>query len=159
MQKKSKHISKEDALIKMQRYCAYQDRCHQEVRSKLLKLEIYGQDLEEIIVELITDDFLNEERYARSYVRGKFRIKHWGRNRLLQELKRRKVSEYCIRKAMEEIDEEEYMAVLSDTLLKKSKALKEKDPFKQKAKLARFAIGRGFEPNLVWEKIKSLYAD
>jgi regulatory protein len=76
---KSSYVSKEDALKKLQRYCAYQDRCHQEARRKLLDLGIYGDDLEEIISELISDNFLNEERFARSFARGKFRIKGWGK--------------------------------------------------------------------------------
>jgi regulatory protein len=108
LQKKKKYISKDDALLKLQAYCAYQDRCHSEVRSKLLDLGIYGDDLEDIIVALIEDNFLNEERYARSYARGKFRIKQWGRLRIRRELKFRKISDYCIRKAMEEIDENDY---------------------------------------------------
>ena len=113
-----KYISKDDALSKLQRYCAYQDRCHQEVRSKLLDLGIYGDDLEEIISDLISENFLNEERYARSYARGKFRIKRWGRMRIQQELKQRKISAYCLRKAMEEIEEEEYEQTLR-TILEK----------------------------------------
>ena len=115
-----KYHSKEEALDKLQRYCAYQDRCHQEVRSKLLDLGIYGEDLEEIIVQLISDNFLNEERFARSYARGKFRIKRWGRNRIWQELQKRQISDYCLRKAMEEIDEAEYQKTLWELLEKKS---------------------------------------
>ena len=91
---KKKYLSKEDALKKLQRYCAYQDRCHQEVRSKLLDLGIYGHDLEEVIVALIEDNFLNEERFARSFTRGKLRIKHWGRNKILQELKKKNI--FCL---------------------------------------------------------------
>ena len=95
-------VSKEEALAKMQRYCAYQERCHEEVRSKLLNMGVYSDWREEIIVQLIEENFLNEERFARSFARGKFRIKQWGRNRIRQELKKRKISDYCVRKAMEE---------------------------------------------------------
>ncbi len=109
MQKPKKYISQAEALQKLQRYCAYQDRCHSEVRSKLLDLGIYGDELEEIIAELITDNFLNEERFARSYARGKFNIKKWGRHRIKQELKRRQITDYCLRKAMEEIEETDYL--------------------------------------------------
>jgi len=141
---------KDRALRKLQKYCAYQDRCHQEVRSKLLDLKIYGDDLEDIIVQLIEENFLNEERFARSYARGKFRIKNWGRTRILQELKRRKISAYCIKKAMEEIEEEDYEQTLLKLLEKKRKQLKEKKPFILKGKLAKYLIGKGYESGLVW---------
>ena len=121
-----KYTSKAEALSKLQGYCAYQDRCHQEVRSKLLDLGIYGNDLEEIMADLIQENFLNEERYARSFARGKFRIKKWGRNRIRRELKMRDISDYCLRKAMAEIEEEEYLKTLRKVLEKKDKLLKEK---------------------------------
>ena len=102
-----KWVSKEEALAKIQRYCAYQVRCHQEVRTRLLDMGVYADWLEEIIVQLIEENFLNEERFARSFARGKFRIKQWGRNRIRQELKKRNISAYCIRMAMEEIEEQD----------------------------------------------------
>ena len=151
-----KYISKEEALDKLQRYCAYQDRCHQEVRSKLLDLGIYGHDLEEIIVELIAENFLNEERFARSYARGKFRMKRWGRRRIEQELKKRQVSDYCRRKGLEEIEEEDYQEVLTDLLQKKLATTKGTDDFQRKGKVAAYAINRGFESHLVWEKLKAM---
>ena len=154
--KHSKYISKEEALSKLQKYCAYQDRCHQEVRTKLINLGIYGDDLEEIIAELISDNFLNEERYARSYARGKFRMRKWGKNRILKELKFRKISDYCIRKAMTEIEDEEYRQILEEIILKKQQFIKEKDPFKAKNKIAKYAINRGYESHLVWEMVKKL---
>ena len=95
MKKAKKYISPEDALAKLQRYCAYQDRCHQEVRTKLIDLGVFGDTLEEIITDLIKDNFLNEERFARSYARGKFRMRKWGRIKIRQELKLRKISDYC----------------------------------------------------------------
>ena len=151
-----KRIDKITALKKLQRYCAYQDRCHKEVRNKLLNLGVYGMDLERVITELIADNFLNEERFACSYARGKFRMKAWGRVRIKQELKQRSISEYCIRKAMKEIEEDDYMQALKDLLLKKEKLSKETDPFKLNGALANFAIRRGFETNLVWSVIKEM---
>lgn len=148
-----KYTSKDDALKKLQRYCAYQDRCHQEVRTKLLDLGIYGDDLEEIIAELIQENFLNEERFARSFARGKFRMKKHGRDRIRRELKMRRISAYCIRKAMTEIEEEDYLKTLGEVIEKKSKTLKETNPFVRKAKLAKYAIGRGFESAMVWEAL------
>ncbi len=151
-------VTKEDALAKMQRYCAYQDRCHQEVRSRLLDMGVYGDWLEEIILRLIEENFLNEERFARSFARGKFRIKQWGRNRILQELKQRNISGYCIRKALEEIDERDYRRTLETLLLKKAETLPEEGPFNRNNKLARYAVGRGFEAELTWQAIGDLFS-
>jgi len=154
--KQTKYITKEEGLAKLQKYCAYQDRCHQEVRSKLITLGIYGDILEEIISELISENFLNEERFACSFARGKFRMRHWGKNLIVNELKFRKISAYCIRKAMIEIDDEEYLQTLHEVIQKKKKHLKEKDPFIANNKVAKYAIGRGFESELVWKKIKEM---
>jgi len=151
---KKKYISKAEALQKLQRYCVYQDRCHQEVRSKLLDLGVYGDELEEIMADLVMDDFLNEERFARSFARGKFRQKQWGRIRIRQELKQRRISDYCIRKAMDEIEPELYEETLEAVLHKKEALLKENDPYKRTNKLAQYAIRRGYEPNLVWQHIR-----
>lgn len=154
MREEKKYISRDEALQKLQRYCAYQDRCHRDVRTKLLDLGVYGDELEEIMTDLIRENFLNEERFARSFARGKFRLKQWGRNRILRELKMRDISEYCIRKAMEEIDEDEYMQTLREVLNKKARTLKEADVFKRNQKLAQHAIRRGFEAELVWEMVR-----
>lgn len=151
-------VTKEDALAKMQRYCAYQDRCHQEVRSRLLDMGVYGDWLEEIMLQLIEENFLDEERFARSFARGKFRIKQWGRNRILQELKQRNISGYCIRKALEEIDERDYRRTLETLLLKKAETLPEEGPFNRNNKLARYAVGRGFEAELTWQAIGDLFS-
>ena len=152
----AKPISKKAALLRLQKYCAYQDRCHQEVRSKLLDIGVYGDTLEEIMAELITDNFLNEERFARSFARGKFRMKTWGRNRIRRELKLRKISDYCIRKAMEEIEEADYLPALQ-RLIEKQRALsKEKNTFKLRSKLAQHGLRRGFESELVWRVVKQV---
>ena len=153
------YISKEEALKKLQRYCAYQDRCHKEVRTKLLDLGVYGHDLEEVIVALIEDNFLNEERYAKSFVRGKLRMKHWGKNKILRELKMKNISAYCIKKGMEEIEEEEYHQILENLVEKKDRLTKEPDKFKKRKKLADYAIRRGFEPALVWNMVKRQIPD
>ena len=153
MEKKpvQKYTSKADALVKLQRYCAYQDRCHKEVRSKLIELGTYGQDLEDVIASLIEENFLNEERFARSFARGKFRMKQWGRNRIRQELKMRNISEYCLRKAMEEISDEDYLKTLREVLERRASQIAEADDFARKGKLAQYAMSRGFETELVWQ--------
>lgn len=97
---------------KIRNYCLYQERSHSEVRNYLLQLEIYGDTLEEIIAQLIQDDLLNEERYALQYARGKFRIKQWGKIKIQVALKQKKISDYNIKKALLQIDDEEYVACL-----------------------------------------------
>ncbi|MEM6964751.1 MAG: regulatory protein RecX [Bacteroidota bacterium] len=152
--KPTKYLSKEDALKKLQRYCAYQERCHQEVRNKLLELRIYGDDLEEIIADLISDNYLNEERFAKIYAGGKFRIKKWGRVRILKELKLRKISAYSIKKAMAEIDEADYLKTLHEVFDKRYKNVIEPNEFKLKGNLAKYAMSRGFETNIIWRELK-----
>lgn len=151
-----KHISPDEALKKLQRYCAYQDRCHQEVRSKLLDLGIRGYDVENIMAELIADNFLNEERFARSYVRGKFRVKKWGRIRIKQELKKRHISAYCQKKGLTEIDEEDYQNTIYQLIEKKDNLLKEENIYQRKQKLAAYIIRKGYESNLVWAAINEV---
>ncbi len=148
MSQNHKYISKDEALIKLQAYCAYQDRCHSEVRTKLLGLKIYGDDLEDIITELIKENFLNEERFARSYARGKFRIKNWGKRRIIQELKKRRISDYCIKKALTEIDEDEYTAAAEKIITKYFNALIGLEPIKRK-KTYEHAARKGYEPQII----------
>jgi regulatory protein len=146
---------KDVALQKMQRYCAFQERCHSEVRQKLIEISVYGDTLEEIIAELIADNYLNEERFARAYARGKFRTKSWGRNRIKQELQMRRVSDYCIRKGMEEIDEEDYLATLEKVISKKLEELRGEDHFTAQQKTAQYAMRKGYESELIWRIIKA----
>ncbi|MBI1226179.1 MAG: RecX family transcriptional regulator [Bacteroidetes bacterium] len=158
MEKKptKKFTSKADALVKLQRYCAYQDRCHSEVRTKLIELDCYGQDLEDVMASLIEDKFLDEERFARSFARGKFRMKQWGRTRIRQELKIRQISDYCLRKAMEEIKEADYLKTLKEVLEKRASQIAELDDFARKGKLAQYAMSRGFESDIVWELLRDM---
>jgi regulatory protein len=154
--KKSGYTSREQALKKLQRFCAYQDRCHQEVRRKLLDLQIYGDDLEQIMVELIQDNFLNEERFAQSFARGKFRIKQWGRLRIVRELKARDISEYCIRQGLKEIEETEYRKTLRQLLEKRQAQLGELEPYPLRYKLYQYAQTRGYEPEYINEALDGL---
>ncbi len=139
-----KYYSKDDALILLQKYCIYQDRCHSEVRTRLLKAKIYGDDLEDIIVDLIQEGYLNEERYARAYVRGKYRIKSWGRYKIERYLKQKKVSEYCIRHGMKEIVEEEYQENLQRLLNKRADIRPCTSQKQLVQELIKYAITRGY---------------
>jgi regulatory protein len=107
--------------------------------------------LEEVMASLIEEKFLDEERFARSFARGKFRMKQWGRNRIRQELKMRDISDYCIRKAMEEISEQDYLKTLKEVLEKRAGQIAEADDFARKGKLAQYAMSRGFEGEMVWQ--------
>lgn len=153
--KKRKRLSKEEALVQLQKYCAYRDRCHSEVRTRLLEYQVYGDDLEEVISELIAEDFLNEERFARSYARGKFRIKKWGRVKIKQELKLRQISDYCIRKAMTEIDDDEYVQTLETIIERKRASLPKLDHYDLRKKLVDFVLRRGYEYEIISEIINN----
>ncbi len=143
-------MMRDEILIKMQRYCDYQDRCHQEVRFKLIRLQVYGDELEQIMAILIDEDLLNEERFARSFARGRHRIKAWGRHRITRELKKRQISDYCIRKAMEEIEEEEYLTNLEMVLRRRTTYLAPDWPRgKQEEDLREHAMRKGYELSLI----------
>ncbi len=142
-----------EALEKIKKYCAYQERCQTEVRTKLLEFKLTVENIENIICCLIEENFINEERFSRSFVRGKFRQKKWGRIKIRQSLQYKNISEYCIRKGFEEIDEEEYLKTLESILKKKEGLLNEENEFIRQQKLAKYAVSRGFENNLVWNHL------
>ena len=153
-----KYISYDEAVLKLQHFCAYQERCHQEVKQKILDLGIYGEEVDQLIATLIEDNFLNEMRFAEVFAGGKFRIKKWGRYKIQQALKQKGVSEYCIKRALKsEIPIEDYHQTLLQILEKKNKTTRETNLYKRKQKLARYAIDKGFESNLVWEALKEFF--
>jgi len=139
----------------MEHYCAYQERSQQEVRDKIYSLGLHRTEVEEIIAELIQNNFLNEERFAIAYAQGKFRMKNWGKLKIKQGLKLKRVSEKLIIKALNQIDGDEYYEVLTAVLKKKSALLNEKDHFKKRHKLFQYASGKGFESDLILEALKS----
>ena len=143
-----------EAISKLQKYCAYQERSHQDVRNRLLKYKVYGDDLENVISELIQSDFLNEERFAIAYVSGKFKIKKWGRNKIIQNLKQKKVSAYCINKGLKEIDNDLYDETLLTLMHKKTASITAKNQFDKKDLVAKYLINKGYESELVWGVIE-----
>jgi len=147
-----------EALVKLQHYCAYQDRCHQEVRSKLLSIKVYGDQLEQVMASLIADNYLNEERFARSFARGKYRIKKWGHNRIRQELKMKNISDYCIRKAMKEVVEEggyeDQLKVVLEKYIQLRRGKWPKPNLRQNA--IKHAISKGYEYQLITGVIDSI---
>ncbi len=150
---------RKDMLVKAANYCAYQERTQAEVRERLQQWGVFGDEAEEIIVYLIEENYLNEGRFAKIFAGGKFRVKHWGRKKILHELKARKLSPHAIREAMAEIEDNDYLATLNELISKKRHELRtEKHPQILKQKLARFAIGKGYESDLVWEVINESMA-
>ena len=155
-QKKPKRHTPKEAKLKAANFCAYQERSQKEVRSKLYDLGLYPDEVEEVLSELITENFINEERFAKAYVGGKFRVKKWGRKKILIGLKPHNLSNYCIKKGLEEIDEDDYLQTLDEIVAKKSDAIHDSDLFKKRNKIASHAIYKGFEPELVWDSVKNI---
>jgi regulatory protein len=142
---------------KLEAWCAYQERCHSEVEKKLYALGASPEQKDQLMAHLITERFLDEERFAEAYCSGKLRIKHWGRNKIRQGLKRKLVSKISIERGMKTIDGEEYCAILRKEAEKKLRDLeKVADPWEKKAKLHRYLAGKGFEFDLVSDVISEI---
>ncbi|MBC8755597.1 RecX family transcriptional regulator [Kordia sp. YSTF-M3] len=154
MEKKS--YSVKEAKLKIQNFCVYQDRCHKEVIEKLRQMNMIPEAIDVIVSELIQDNFLNEERFAQSFARGKFRIKKWGRVRIVRELRLRNISKFVVDSALKEIDASEYLNTLDELARKRNAAVKETNSFKRKKKIADYLLYRGWETHLVYEKINEL---
>lgn len=145
-----------EATKKMERFCAYQERCHKEVVFKLKEMHMIPQAIDQIMAHLILENYLNEERFAKSFARGKFTIKKWGRNRIIKELKLRNISKYNIQTALQEIDEEDYQKTLDTLARKRAGQLTGKSFQVKRRKLADYLLYRGWENQLVYDKIQNL---
>ncbi|WP_143962820.1 regulatory protein RecX [Litoribacter populi] len=152
--KAQKKLTPSQAKVKIGAFCAYQERCQQEVRDKLYTYGLHSDDVEELISFLITEGFLNEERFAQAFVGGKFRIKKWGRNKILRELKLRNISPNCIKAGMKEIDPEDYWITLKVVFEKKWESVKDKDDFIKRQKVMKYLLARGFEMDLVQDVLR-----
>lgn len=151
-----KAYSLDEAQKKLEFYCAYQERSHKEVVSKLKDMRMIPDAIDVIVVHLIQNNFLNEERFAKAFVRGKFRIKKWGKNRLKQELKRKDISKTIIDIALKEIDADEYLETFYALAEKKVETIKEANSYKKKKKLADYLLYRGWESPLVYDVVNTL---
>lgn len=145
-----------DAQLKLEYYCSYQERCHQEVVQKLYNLGMKSNETAAIVVHLIQHDFLNEERFARSFVRGKHRIKHWGKIRIVNELKKRQISAPNIKCALTEISEEEYHDAFDKLAERHWESIRETNVQKKKKKFCDYMLRKGWESNLVYDRLKDL---
>ncbi len=146
----------DEALKKLEYYCSYQERCHKEVEDKLNKMSMIPAAKEKIILHLIEHNFLNEERFTKSFARGKFRIKKWGKQRIIRELKFRGVSKYNIDTALKEITEEDYLETFNDLADKKFNLITETNPFKKRKKLIDYLLYRGWETHMVFDRVNQL---
>ena len=145
-------LSKEQALLKIKQYCTYQERCHAEVKEKLYAFGLYKKDVEQLMSQLIEENYLNEERFAIQYAGGKFRMNQWGRIKIKYALKQKQVSDYCIKKALKEINESDYKKTLQKLAEQKLKTLKgENNVFSKKKKLQDYLLRKGYEGELVRE--------
>ena len=153
--KKIKITDEKVAVAKAEHFCAYQERAQQEVRDKLYDWGLWPDAVENIIVKLIGDNFLNEERFAKAYVHGKFKQKSWGRIKIKQGLKIKKIPENLLKKALLTIDGDEYFDMLTRVLSKKAVLLTEKVPYKRRYKLQQYALSRGFETDLIIDVLKN----
>lgn len=153
-EKPRKRLDPKTAKLKAADYCAYQERSQQEVRDKLYSYGLHKDDVEEIIGELITENFINEERFALAYAGGKFRMKKWGKRKILEGLKFHRISDYCIKKAMASIDDQEYIDTAKSLLVKKFKSSMQSQDYSQNQKMVRFMLQKGYEQPLIWEILK-----
>ena len=154
---KTKNIGTEKAFQKAKYYCAYQERCHAEVKKKLYSFGLYKNEVELLMSQLIEENYLNEERFAIVFAGGKFRIKQWGKTRIKYELKQRQVSDYSIKKALSAIPDDDYEKTLQKLATEKLASLKtEKNIFTKRSKLQNYLVGKGYEFNLIGEIVREL---
>lgn len=153
--KTNKITDEKVALAKAEHYCGYQERSQQEVRNKLYEWGLWEAAVENIISLLIEGRFLNEERFAKAYVQGKFKQKGWGKIKIKQGLKLKKVPDVLIKKALLTISGDDYLKMLERLLEKKDKAITEKDARKRQYKLQQYAFSRGYESDLVLDVLKA----
>lgn len=153
LEKKVKSFTVNEIKRKLENYCVYQDRCHKEVEQKMKEYNLIPEAKEMILLSLMQDNFLNEERFAKSFARGKFRIKSWGKQRIVRELKFKDISSYNIKTALKEIDEQEYIATIYKITENRNNVISEPNIYKRKKKLIDFLMRKGFENELIYKVV------
>ena len=153
---KSGNFTVDEIEFKLKQYCSYQDRCHNEVEKKLKSFDVISEVKEQIIFNLINENYLNETRFCKSFVRGKFKIKNWGKRKITIELKSRKISSYNINEGLKEINEIDYLNKLENLFNKKLASLDHLSLINKKKKILSFLLYRGWETNLIYEKINQI---
>lgn len=142
------------AKVKLARFCAYRERTHAEAKSKALEIGLRMHEAEELLSQLISENFINERRFAQVYATDKFRLNKWGKIKILQGLQQKQLSERCIQYGLKEIDQDDYERQLAEIIWKKFDLVKEDDLFIKNRKVAEYTIRKGYEPDLVWGIIK-----
>jgi regulatory protein len=156
LQTRKKYHTQTEAILKAANFCAYQERCHQEVLAKLQEWGIYGDEAAELILFLIENNYLNEERFAKAFAGGKFRVKKWGRTKIKRELKLRQISDFCIGVGLKEIDPDDYLMTLQAVLQKQIDKSKIKHPMLLKQKVFQYAMQRGYESDIIQDVLKTM---
>ena len=151
-----KSFTVDELQKKMEYYCVYQDRCHQEVERKMTEYELIPEAKEKILLHLMQHNFLNEERFSKSFARGKFRIKNWGKQRIVRQLKFKNISTYNIKTSLKEIDDELYIKTIEKIAASKNNTIKESNLFKNKKKIYDYLYRKGYESSLIQETISKL---
>lgn len=151
-----KHFSTEAVKRKLERYCVYQDRCHKDVETKLRAFLLTAEAKDEVVLHLLEHNFLNEERFSKSFARGKFSIKKWGKQRIIRELKFREIASYTIKVGLKEIDEALYLKTLFEITAKKNNVLCEPDSAKRKKKLIDFLLRKGYEYDATYRVVHEI---
>ncbi|QTD38760.1 RecX family transcriptional regulator [Polaribacter batillariae] len=153
---KKKSFTVNEIKRKLENYCVYQDRCHKEVEQKIREYNLVSEAREFILLSLMKDNFLNEERFSKSFARGKFRIKNWGKQRIIRELKFRDISAYNIKTALKEIHETEYIETIYRITENRNALISEPNIYKRKKKLIDFLMRKGFENELIYEVVNKV---
>ena len=153
---KIKSYTVAEAQKKLEYYCAYQERCHKEVISKLKDIGMIPAVIDKIVADLIRANYLNETRFAQSFARGKFRIKKWGKNRILRELKIRGISDFNIKLGMKEISDDNYQSTFYELFEKRKQELEKLSKTEQKKKIFSYLFYRGWEPSKIYEALGEL---
>ena len=156
MMQKKKSYTVDELQKKMEYYCVYQDRCHQEVERKMNEHQLIPEAKEKILLHLMQHDFLNEERFSKSFARGKFRIKNWGKQRIIRELKTKNISNYNINSALKEIDYEDYLETIYRITKNRNHTITENNIYKRKKKLQDFLLRKGYEYDLIFKIVNAV---
>lgn len=151
-----KYFSIEEIKRKLERYCVYQDRCHKEIENKLKEFTLIEEAKNQIVLHLLEHNFINEERFSKSFARGKFTIKKWGKQRIIRELKLREISAYNIKTALKEIDEGDYLKTVVVIAEKRNRLINESNIYKRKKKLSDFLVRKGYEYDLIFSTIDGI---
>ena len=156
MMQQKKSFTVDELQKKMEYYCVYQDRCHQEVERKMTEYQLIPEAKEKILLHLMQHNLKNEERFSRSFARGKFRIKNWGKQRIVRELKNKNISNYNIKSALKEINEDEYLQTIYRITENRNNSITEKNIYKRKKKLQDFLLRKGYEYDLIFKTVNAV---